>query len=115
MFEKPDVPITIVPDSPIRGSWRAAREYIQKHFQGKPFTNRDTGWVITVGKRGRDKLTSGKDATHYNSVVELPKLIEQSVLAESHADRGGDPNIRAVHRFYAPIELRGILYRAEPS
>jgi hypothetical protein len=113
LFEKPDVPVTIVTDSRIQGSWRAARHYIQRHFQGKPFVNRDTGWTITVGKRGRDKLTSKKDGIHYDSVVALPDLIERAVLAESQPDRELDANIRAVHRFYAPIEVRGTVYRAK--
>ncbi|MGH8773205.1 MAG: hypothetical protein ACREV2_18815, partial [Burkholderiales bacterium] len=51
----------------------AARVYIQRNLQGKVFRNRDTGWDISIGKKGRNKTTSGPRSTeHFKSVVALP-------------------------------------------
>ena len=85
-----------------------------KAFQGKPMTNRATGIAATVSRNGLDKMLSGKAIgksesaeTHSRVVANLDSLFERALLGWSKPDRSEDPNIKAIHRFFAPATIDG--------
>ena len=85
-----------------------------KAFQGKPLTNTATGIEAKVSRNALDKMLSGKAvgksasaADHAFAVANLDQLFERAVLGWSKPDRDGDPNIVAVHRFFAPVLRNG--------
>lgn len=85
-----------------------------KEFQGQPLTNSATGIVATVSRNNLDKMLNGKavgksenPATHSLAVANLDALFERALLGWSKPDSEGDPNIKAVHRFFSPVMVDG--------
>jgi len=83
-------------------------------FQGKPLTNRQTGMVAIVSRTNLDKMLSAKavlksehPAIHATAVANADKLFERAVHGWSKPDRAGRPNIVAIHRFFAPMDIGG--------
>jgi hypothetical protein len=83
-----------------------------KAFQSKPLTNTATGMEATVSRNSLDKMLSekavGKSGTpgvHSLAVANLDHLFERAILGWSKPDANGDVNIRAIHRFFAPMAL----------
>jgi hypothetical protein len=79
-------------------------------FQGEELTNASTGLVATLGRNALDKILSesavkksSSTADHALAVANLDQLFARAILGTSHRDRGGNPNIEAVHRFFAPL------------
>jgi len=94
-------------------NFRQARE-AAKAFQGKPLTNRQTGMVAMVSRTNLDKMLSEKavsksenPAIHAAAVANVDALFERAVHGWSRPDRAGRPNITAIHRFFAPMEVGG--------
>ena len=90
-----------------------AREHARS-FQGKPMTNGATGIVATVSRNNLDKMLSGKavgksesPAAHSMAVANLDRLFQRAVLGWSKPDSKGDPNIKAIHRFFTPVMIDG--------
>lgn len=78
------------------------------------FLNDYTGWNIQVARKGIEKAVSKRTAQeHFDTIKALPELLKNAILAESHSDREGNPDIRQVHRFYAPLALGEKLYRVK--
>lgn len=98
---------------------RAAETFAQareeaKAFQGKPLTNDATGIVATVSRNSLDKMLSGKavgksetPAIHSLAVANLDALFARALLGWSKPDSEGDPNIKAIHRFFTPVMVDG--------
>lgn len=85
-----------------------------KAFQGTPLTNHGTGIVATVSRNNLDKMLSqkavGKSASpelHSAAVANLDSMFERAVLGWSKPDSEGDPNIKAIHRFFTPVLIDG--------
>ncbi|MCP2041934.1 hypothetical protein L1281_002552 [Neisseria sp. HSC-16F19] len=83
-------------------------------FKGKPLTNNATGIVAKVSRNNLDKMfnssavaKSQSPAVHSAAVANLDRLFERAVLGWSKPDRDNDPNIVAIHRFFAPIVYDG--------
>jgi len=47
---------------------------------------------------------------HYAAVSDVDNLFRKSVKVISHADKYGDPNVKAIHRFAAPLFGDNIAY-----
>lgn len=78
------------------------------------YSNQDTGWSIEVGSDGlRHTINHGPMYSTLETLPALPELLKNAVLVESRPDRDGDPNIRAIHRFYAAVEIGGVLNRVK--
>ncbi|MEO5358187.1 MAG: PBECR2 nuclease fold domain-containing protein [Nitrospirae bacterium YQR-1] len=97
--------------------WQArkeAKQWAKENLQKKEFINEDTGWKIQINRAGIEKALSGeRSLEHIEAIRAIPELLENAVLHESRADRYSDPNIKSIHRFYAPLEISGKLYRAK--
>ena len=85
-----------------------------KAFQGKPLTNPASGIVATVSRNNLDKMLSEKavdksaaPALHSVAVANLDGLFERAILGWSKPDAKGDPNIKAIHRFFTPLLVDG--------
>jgi hypothetical protein len=85
-----------------------------KAFQGKPLTNGQTGLQAVVSRNTLDKMLSGKAVTKSESasiqaraVANADRLFAAATYGWSKPDRSGDPNIVAIHRFFAPMEADG--------
>ena len=103
----------------------AAKAWARENLMGRKFSVADTGWTDvtvssdSVGKAVSARKKEGSSAAVARSPAEiealraLPDLLDRAVLVESVADRAADPNIRAVHRLYAAVEIDGKPYRAK--
>lgn len=97
----------------------AALKYGRDNIAGNVYRNRDATMDVSVsvhaiGKAISDSaLRKSGSWDHVEAVQALPQLIERAVLTESRADQSSDPNIRAVHRFYAPLLIGESLYRVK--
>jgi len=90
-----------------------AREQAQA-FQGKPLTNDATGIVAQAGRNALDKMLSGKavgksesPAAHALAVANLDHLYQRAMLGWSKPDAEGNPNVKAIHRFFTPMMREG--------
>jgi hypothetical protein len=83
---------------------------IAQEFVGNEIVNRATKLVGMVSgnnlrkmasQKAGDKSTSMMD--HALAIANLDKLFENAVLDHSHPDSKGEPTIRAIHRYIAPM------------
>jgi len=81
---------------------------------GEPITNRDDGMVATISGNTASKMLSGSalkksvsPQAHFAAVAHVDQLFAGGVRGASGPDIDGDPNIRAMHRYYAPLRFGG--------
>ena len=91
------------------GTFDEARKAASE-FQGKPLTNAATKMVATLSRNNLDKMLNskavGKSETptlHALAVANIDALFERAILGWSKQDRNADPNIVAIHRFFASL------------
>ncbi len=101
------------PELRVATNFMQARQAV-KEFQGKPLTNDATGMTAVLARNSLDKMLSGKaveksetPATHAMAVANADSLFKQAILGWSKPDRSDDANIKAIHRFFAPMEVNG--------
>jgi hypothetical protein len=83
-----------------------------KQFAGKKFRNEATGNHIEVTNGGiRHTVATGHDEV-LRSIPALPHLLKSARLIDSQPDKRGDPNVKAVETYAAPLRLEGKRYRA---
>ena len=82
-------------------------------FLNQPLVNRASGIVAQVSGGSLKKMLNAKavaksesPAAHALAVANLDDLFARAVLGWSKPDEHGDSNIRAIHRFFAPM-MRG--------
>ena len=81
------------------------------------YKNTDTGENIRVSKTAVDKYLSESaikksvslDA-HLSALIQIPSLIETSVLKEKKRDRVNDSNISEIRRFYGAINFENKIF-----
>ena len=96
-----------------------AKDWADNNLPGD-YVNADTEQTINVSKRAIEKYLSGKTVqksstrdAHLSTLKEIPKIIENAVLGETHADRKNDRNIKEIQRFYAAVNLDGEIQRVK--
>jgi hypothetical protein len=101
---------------PVAGSQQARQA--AKTFLNQPLTNADSGIVATVSGESLRKMLSksawSRSVTpqaHMRAVGNLDTLFTLALLRQSRPDRGGDPNIRAMHHFDVPMPFQGQVLR----
>lgn len=83
-------------------------------MRDRPHENLDTGWKITVGRKGIEKtLSEGNSAAYFQALKTLPELIRNAILVKKSSDRRGRKNVDAYYRFYAPIRIGFTVYAAQ--
>ena len=82
-----------------------------KEYRGTPLESKD-GIKAFVSRDNLDKMLSmsavhksESAAEHSLAVANLDKLFSIAELGWSKTDRGGDPNIKAIHRLFAPMRV----------
>ncbi|MBF0456731.1 MAG: hypothetical protein HQK99_02430 [Nitrospirae bacterium] len=120
LMSKPDVKITRLDDRMFGNEvWKAkedAKNWAMINLRGQSPVNKDTGWHIDISRKGIEESLSKSRSAHIDQIEAIraiPDLIENAVLAETHPDKKGSADIINIHRFYAPIEIDGKLYRAK--
>lgn len=89
-------------------------------FVGEPITNRDDGLVASLSRNTLDKMLSDSAVKksispeiHAVSVANLDALFRNAVKGFFGKDTQGDPNIEAVHRYFAPLVVGRNIYVAK--
>ncbi|EPD35129.1 hypothetical protein HMPREF9701_05508 [Delftia acidovorans CCUG 274B] len=107
-------PAAAQPPALRRATTFAEARLAAKAFQGKPLTNGQTGLQAVVSRNTLDKMLSGKAVAKSESasiqaraVANADRLFAAATYGWSKPDRSGDPNIVAIHRFFAPMEADG--------
>lgn len=108
-------------DTPLReaSTFTEARVAAQE-FQGKALTNEATGLQANVSRNTLDKMLSRKAVeksasaqAQSRAVANLDRLYQGAVFGWSKEDRDGNTNVRAVHRFFVPMEMDGRMLMAK--
>ncbi|MBF0488406.1 MAG: hypothetical protein HQK98_09620, partial [Nitrospirae bacterium] len=117
---KPDVKVARLDDRMFGNAvWKAridAKKWAKENLRDKSPINKDTGWKIDISGKGIDESLSKARTSHSDQIEAIraiPELLENAVLAETHPDKKGGADIKNIHRFYAPLEIDGKLYRAK--
>ena len=119
LFEKPDVPVTVLRGDELTGAHgllRAAAIKKLRSLKPEDLHNEDTGWDLTVARQDWSKLAKdkGQSTAGLQAIGGIEELVKHAVLAETHRDQQHqNPSVSAVHRLYAPLELGGQLYRVK--
>ncbi len=111
-----DAPVEVVTVEP-RFAGREAWEFTKNKEVSKfkkalvgIYKNKNTGWDIKLTGHGVEHAVSSVTSRgiggieHVEAVVNLPMLIENAVLVESHTDKK-EQGLSAVHRMYAPMQI----------
>lgn len=120
LFEKPDVPVTELSGSELTanralGGLRVAAESKLRSLDPGALKNDETEWIFSIGRQDWKKMarTPGQTAISLQAIGGIESLARHAVLAESHLDRKGNPDVMAVHRFYTPVQIGDHLFRAK--
>ncbi|NML34506.1 LPD38 domain-containing protein [Paraburkholderia antibiotica] len=125
LFEHPDMPVTRLTGRELgnpnggKAFMRAQAIKAIREFADAPAadrTNADTGWTFTVSRINRSKIAEDRAApvTQLQAIAGLRDLVQHAVLAETHTDlKHSNPDVKAIHRLYAPLEIAGVPYRAK--
>ncbi|MFG0602493.1 LPD38 domain-containing protein [Delftia sp. WSY_4] len=107
-------PAAAQPPAMRRATTFAEARLAARAFQGQPLTNGQTGLQAVVSRNSIDKMLSGKAvgksesaSIHSMAVANADRLFAGATYGWSKPDRSDDPNIRGVHRFFAPMEVDG--------
>ncbi len=114
VFDKPPIKIARVSGKPFANA-SEAETFALKNLRGK-YLNKDTNWEIDVYRRGIEKALSGKSKvgdSHIQAISRLPEQLENAVLVETRPPKEENTGIRKIHRFFAPVDINGVLYRAK--
>lgn len=89
-------------------------------FVGKPLTNKSTKLVAVVSNTSLNKMLNEKavgksenPSLHSFAVANADQLFERAEIAWSKPDDKGDKNIKAIHRFFAPVNVNGKMMLAK--
>ncbi|MBL8247275.1 MAG: hypothetical protein JNK95_02770, partial [Candidatus Competibacter sp.] len=87
-----------------------AAKLAARDFVGKPLTNNATGLTAEVSNGNLAKMTSQSAAAkstnaydHALAIANLDQLFLHAELDQSHPDKRGEPTIRAIRRYVAPM------------
>ena len=78
--------------------------------------NDDTGWLLTVNRKGVKKMGDNKvqSTASLQAVAALVNLVLRAVVVEQHADdKHANPFVASILRLIAPVEIDGTLYRVK--
>ena len=110
--------VTVQPQFEGKSPWELmkgqGKKALSKAVVGS-YTNNSTGWKISVTMHGAEHAISSATRRgvggieHLEAVANLPSMLENAVLVESHTDNK-EQGLAAVHRMYAPMALGKDMY-----
>jgi hypothetical protein len=122
LFNHPPIPVTVLSGNEFGENLnktqlaQAADTLLRSIQRGEGLPNEDTGWLLKVNKKGRDKMGDNADMSVAESkvIAGIENLSRHAVAAEQHSDyEHQNPDVIAVFRLYAPVSIDGVLYRAK--
>lgn len=122
LFDLPAIAVTVLTGEEFgvglsRKALAKAADHLLRQIQrSEGLVNADTGWTLKINKNGRSKMGDNPElsATETKAVAGLVDLVWAAVLAETHEDsEHRNPQVQAVHRLFAPVEIGGVLYRTK--
>ncbi|GHU92785.1 hypothetical protein FACS189479_02710 [Spirochaetia bacterium] len=88
-------------------------KYARQSFQGKRFTNKETGREIIVSKDGLGEWKSkSKSREQILSIKILDQLLEKAVFSHSEPDKLNRKNIMGISYFDCWCSINGQVYNA---
>lgn len=114
--ELPDIPVVKIKTKQLgfKDTKKLADEILRQIQKTDGLYNKDTGWVLQVGKKDRKKMGNNKELSHTTSqsVQGIEELVTNAIVAETHEDvKHNNPDVIAVHRMYVPALIDGQLHR----
>lgn len=94
----------------------AADRLLRELQHGDGLLNDDTGWLLHINRKGRNKMGDNADlsAAESKAVAGIGSLTRHAVLAETHHDiEHNNPQVFSVHRLYVPVNIAGTIYRVK--
>lgn len=91
----------------MRDLGRKAEAWYRDNLVGQTVINAGTGISITFDDVGARKIGGRKGDILYRSVPALREILTNGALVSSQPDNRGRPDIKAVHKFRATVELAG--------
>lgn len=115
-----DAPVRVVrvePQFEGQEAWKLAKSSTSRRLKplAGTYRNQQTGWDIALTRQGIAHAAgsvakrSADHQAHMEAVANLPQLIENALLVETHQDRK-DQGLIAVHRMYAGMQVENDLY-----
>lgn len=109
--------ILVTPRFSGKKTWELIKGAVPKELkkQAGVYQNKDTGWNLTLtGNSIEHAIHSASSrgiggSPHFEAVANLPDLLREAVLVETHRDRKDD-GLRAVHRMFAAMRINDSLY-----
>lgn len=81
------------------------RENLLRDGDPLTVTNDSTGWAIQFNTPGAKKSSGRKGEDIYRAIVALPQILEKDMLVSSEPDAKGRPDIKAVHKLSATVQI----------
>ena len=81
-----------------------------------PLHNDEQNWDLSISKIDRKKMGDNENLPKHTTqaVAGIRDLAKNAVLVESHEDaKHSNPDVIAIHRLYAPVQIGDTLYRAK--
>lgn len=116
--ELPDIPVVKIKTKQLgfKDTKKLADEILRQIQKTDGLYNKDTGWVLQVGKKDRKKMGNNKELSHTTSqsVQGIEELVTNAIVAETHEDiKHQNTDVIAVHRLYVPALINGNLHRVK--
>ncbi|MBI5682182.1 MAG: hypothetical protein HZC45_03290, partial [Deltaproteobacteria bacterium] len=90
-----------------------AREYARNNFAGVTVRNADKEMNVIISWQGIKHALSGTiDENKILSVAVIPDMVRQAKWVTSEPDYRNRNTIKAIHKFEAPVNIKGIANRA---
>jgi hypothetical protein len=109
----------MVPKPELADLRKRARESLESKVD-IDFKNDEFGDIANISKASADEIVSAKSVnasadakSHFAAVDKIEELFRIAKERHSHADKRGEPSIKMIHRFYAPLEVDGEHYVAK--
>lgn len=123
LYELPPMPVVSL-DSAVLGAKLSHQDLMAKATEvlkaiqtSDGLVNDDTGWLLTVNRKGVKKMGDNKqqsDSSLQSIAGALVELVRNAVVVEQHPDiKHGNAVVQAISRLLAAIEIDGVLYRVK--
>lgn len=93
-----------------------ATELLQAVQVSNGLVNEDTGWLLTINRKGVKKMADnkGQSTASLQAMAALQELARRAVVVERHRDAMHENEfVSSIYRLFAPIQIGGQLYRVK--
>lgn len=119
LADLPPMPVTVLTGEEfgsalnIKELGNQVEAWLKEVQQTTGLTNDDTGWLFVMSAKDRSKIAAGSKPS-LQATSALLALVRQAVVVERHLDSThSNPNVKAVLRLIAPVQIKGQTYRVK--